>query len=46
MQKLKTYKKYSTLSQQPRTPWGHTRGHLETIVGWYTWGGKYTCGTR
>ena len=25
MQKLKTYKKYSTLSQQPRTPCGHTR---------------------
>ena len=25
MQKLKTYKKYSTLSHQPGTPWGHTR---------------------
>ena len=25
MQKLNTYKKYSTLSHQPGTPWGHTR---------------------
>ena len=24
MQKLKTFKKYSTLSHQPGTPWGHT----------------------
>ena len=24
-QKLKTFKKYSTLSHQPGTPWGHTR---------------------
>ena len=23
-QKLKTFKKYSTLSHQPGTPWGHT----------------------
>ena len=25
MKKLNTYKKYSTLSHQPGTPWGHTR---------------------
>ena len=25
MQKLNTYKKYSTLLHQPGTPWGHTR---------------------
>ena len=31
MQKLKTFKKYSTLSRQPVTPWGHTRNVHELL---------------
>ena len=34
-QKLKTFKKYSTLSHQAGTPWGHTKDYLETILGAY-----------
>ena len=30
-QKLKTFKKYSTLSHQPGTPWGHTRNVHELL---------------
>ena len=32
-QKLKTFKKYSTLSHQPGTPWGHTRIIWEPFLG-------------
>ena len=31
MQKLKIFKKYSTLSHQPGTHWGHTRNVHELL---------------
>ena len=33
MQKLKTSEKYSTLSHQPGTSWGHTRNVQELLSG-------------
>ena len=32
MQKLKTFKKYSTLSHQPGTPWGYARNIHELFL--------------